>query len=242
MFLWDYLKKSRASGYFLALSGGADSAAVALVVYNMCKLLVKEINEKRKTQILEELRIVLRDKNYIPQSAHELCSKVLYIAYLATDNSSVETTKRAADIAKEIGANHRYFNFNHIVKSYKGLASQVLRKEALFEVEGGSKAVDLCLQNIQARNRMSITYMLAQLELTSRNLPGFLLVASSSNLDEALRGYMTKYDCSSGDINPIGSFSKNALKKYLQWNQENGIKFVSQVLNATPTAELTPLS
>jgi NAD+ synthase (glutamine-hydrolysing) len=41
LYLWDYLKKSGASGYFLALSGGADSAAVALVVYNMCQLLYK---------------------------------------------------------------------------------------------------------------------------------------------------------------------------------------------------------
>ena len=27
----------------------------------------------------------------------------------------------------------------------------------------------------------------------------------SANVDEALRGYMTKYDCSSADINPIGN-------------------------------------
>lgn len=89
---------------------------------------------------------------------------------------------------------------------------------------------------------MSITYMLAQLELSSRNLPGFLLVVTSSNLDEALRGYLTKYDCSSGDINPIGSMSKSSLKDYLRWNRDiQGIKFVDTVLNATPTAELTPL-
>lgn len=160
---------------------------------------------------------------------------------MATDNSSQETTQRAAAIAAELGANHRYINFNHIVKSYKGLASEVLGKEAKFEIEGGSKSVDLCLQNIQARNRMAITYMLAQLELSTRNLPGFLLVVSSSNLDESLRGYLTKYDCSSGDINPIGSLSKTALKNYLKWNARNGIKFVDSVLNAEPTAELTPL-
>lgn len=37
----------------------------------------------------------------------------------------------------------------------------------------------------------------------------------SANVDEALRGYMTKYDCSSADINPIGGFSKSDLKKFL---------------------------
>lgn len=38
--LWDYLKKSGASGFFLPLSGGIDSSAVALIVFNMCRLLV----------------------------------------------------------------------------------------------------------------------------------------------------------------------------------------------------------
>lgn len=36
-YLWDYLRKSKSSGYFLPLSGGADSAASALCVYYMCK-------------------------------------------------------------------------------------------------------------------------------------------------------------------------------------------------------------
>jgi len=42
-YLYDYLKKSGASGYFLALSGGADSGSVSLIVYNMCELIYKEI-------------------------------------------------------------------------------------------------------------------------------------------------------------------------------------------------------
>jgi len=42
-------------------------------------------------------------------------------------------------------------------------------------------------------------------------------VIGSANLDEALRGYCTKYDCSSADINVIGSFSKTDLRKYLEF-------------------------
>jgi len=41
------------------------------------------------------------------------------------------------------------------------------------------------------------------------------LVLGSSNLDESLRGYVTKYDCSSADINPLGSLTKNTIKKLL---------------------------
>ena len=32
---------------------------------------------------------------------------------------------------------------------------------------------------------------------------------------QALRGYYTKYDCSAADINPIGSISKEDLKRFM---------------------------
>lgn len=54
--------------------------------------------------------------------------------------------------------------------------------------------------------------MLAQLSPShSLNSNGFLLVLGSSNIDEGLRGYFTKYDCSSADLNPIGGINKNDL-------------------------------
>jgi len=43
------------------------------------------------------------------------------------------------------------------------------------------------------------------------------LVLASSNSDEALRGFYTKYDAASADINPIGSFSKHDLRKFLYY-------------------------
>ena len=36
-YLWDYLRRSGASGYFLPLSGGADSASTAAIVGVMCQ-------------------------------------------------------------------------------------------------------------------------------------------------------------------------------------------------------------
>ena len=36
--LWDYLRRSGAGGFFLPLSGGADSASVAAIVGTMCEL------------------------------------------------------------------------------------------------------------------------------------------------------------------------------------------------------------
>merc|ERR1712226_421749 len=70
---------------------------------------------------------------------------------------------------------------------------------------------------------------------------GSLLVLGSANVDEALRGYYTKYDCSAADINPIGGINKRDLKAFLKWSAKNkGIDVLENVANAMPTAELRP--
>jgi len=67
---------------------------------------------------------------------------------------------------------------------------------------------------------MVMSYLLAQLTPWVRGRTGYLLVLGTANVDESLRGYMTKYDCSSADLNPIGSISKMDLKKLLTWAGE----------------------
>ncbi len=111
-----------------------------------------------------------------------------------------------------------------------------------FEAHGGSVRENVALQNVQARSRMVIAYLFAQLVLWTRDRPGGLLVLGSANVDEALRGYMTKYDCSSADINPIGGISKTDLKSFLAFARKRfDLAALDQVLNARPTAELVPL-
>lgn len=46
--LWDYLRRSGATGYMLPLSGGADSSATAAIVGNMCQLVTKAVAEGNK--------------------------------------------------------------------------------------------------------------------------------------------------------------------------------------------------
>ena len=52
---------------------------------------------------------------------------------------------------------------------------------------------------------MAIAYLFAQMLPTVRKRPcgGSLLVLGSANVDELLIGYLTKYDRSSADINPM---------------------------------------
>lgn len=100
-------------------------------------------------------------------------------------------------------------------------------------------AEDLALQNIQARLRMVLSYLCAQLFPWVRGNRGFLLVLGSANVDEALRGYMTKYDCSSADINPIGGMSKGDLKKMLHWvANTHGLDVLREISSAAPSVGL----
>jgi NAD+ synthase (glutamine-hydrolysing) len=84
------------------------------------------------------------------------------------------------------------------------------------------------------------------------NTPG-LLVLASSNSDEALRGFYTKYDASSADINPISSLDKGFLKRLLNWcaqttsmhqkGFQEGYQFnmLEDIINITASPELTPV-
>lgn len=94
---------------------------------------------------------------------------------------------------------------------------------------------------------MVLGYMLAQLLPWHRQRGGFLLVLGSANVDEALRGYMTKYDCSAADINPIGGVSKGDLKSFLLHAASTPLPSVAYpslaaIVSAPPSAELRPLA
>lgn len=88
---------------------------------------------------------------------------------------------------------------------------------------------------------MVLTFMMAQLVPWTRNQQGFLLVLGSANIAEGLRGYLTKYDCSSADINPIGGINKSDLKDFLKWfGKEIDLPVLTEIAEAKPTAELQP--
>eukprot|EP01112_Ceratiomyxa_fruticulosa_P017654 TRINITY_DN5544_c0_g2_i1.p1 TRINITY_DN5544_c0_g2~~TRINITY_DN5544_c0_g2_i1.p1 ORF type:complete len:705 (+),score=141.82 TRINITY_DN5544_c0_g2_i1:93-2207(+) len=241
--LWDYLRRSKLGGYFLPLSGGADSSATATIVGIMTQLVVKECEEGNQ-QVIEDARRIVGDEKYVPKDARELASRVLFTCYMGSVNSSSETRDRAALVAKEIGATHNNAIIDPITTAFLDTWTKIFpEKTPKFKAFGGTATENLALQNIQARSRMVLSYLMAQLLLWKENRPGSLLVLGSANVDEALRGYMTKYDCSSADVNPIGAVSKMDLKRFLRWAAATrGYPSLVSVVEATPTAELEPIT
>lgn len=245
--LWDYLRRCGAAGFFLPLSGGADSAASCTIVGVMCELVLAEVKAGNAT-VLADLRGIVSEPDFVPETRQDISSRIMHTCYMGTSNSGKATQRRAEDLAKQIGGYHCYANLDAMIASiitvFVAITASLLGKPKVprFTSQGGTMSEDLALQNIQSRSRMVLAYMLSQLLPWVRGRSGWLLNLASANVDESLRGYFTKYDCSSADLNPIGSFSKTDLKSFLQ---HAAVKYhlpaLTDIVCAPPTAELRPI-
>lgn len=111
-------------GFFLPISGGADSAATATLVGIMCQLVLLEI-EKGNEQVLNDVRSVTRDPQFTPKNAKELANRIFFTCYMGTTNSSQETRDRAAKLADQIGSYHLSLTIDEIINSFSVIFSQV---------------------------------------------------------------------------------------------------------------------
>ncbi|KAH7105940.1 glutamine-dependent NAD(+) synthetase with GAT domain-containing protein [Auriculariales sp. MPI-PUGE-AT-0066] len=243
--LWDYLRRSRTQGYFLPLSGGIDSCATAVIVHSMCRLVADAAANGNRHVIADARRMTgeAPDSAYLPTDPREFASRVFHTCYMGTENSSNDTRSRAKELADAIGSYHVDLNMDSLVTAIRNLFTLITGFKPQYKMHGGSQAENLALQNIQARLRMVLSYMFAQLLPWVRGKQGGLLVLGSANVDESLRGYLTKYDCSSADINPIGGISKTDLKKFIAHGRDHfQLPVLTKFLDAVPTAELEPIT
>ncbi|XP_055388575.1 uncharacterized protein LOC129617270, partial [Condylostylus longicornis] len=259
--LWDYLRRSGASGFFVPLSGGADSAAVVTIVGAMAQEVCTAMEAGDECQChftsssylsvfliqfviseVERVTRMSREKEGFPKQPAALCNILLHTCFMGSTNSSSSTRQAATALAEEIGAFHFSIAIDSVVSAFLSVFQLVAGRIPKYSLFGGTPAEDLALQNIQARIRMVFSYLFSSLLPWIRSKTGYLLVLGTGNVDEALRGYLTKYDCSSADINPIGSISKVDLRAFLRWSVVNlGYNSLIDIVNAQPTAELRPI-
>ncbi|DBA79501.1 TPA: hypothetical protein ACH3X2_007768 [Trebouxia sp. C0005] len=240
--LWDYLRRSGASGYMLPLSGGADSSATAAIMGCMTQLVTKAVDAGDKLVEADARRVGQYKEGEKVGTPQELANRIFTTVYMGTVNSGSATKDRARNLAKQIGADHLDVKVDIVIDAMAKLFQMITGKTPRFRADGGSNAENLALQNIQARLRMVLAFFLAQLMPWVRDRSGFLLVLGSANVDEGLRGYLTKYDCSSADVNPIGGISKTDIRRFLYWAADHlGYSELRGVVAAPPSAELEPI-
>ena len=230
--LFDYLRKSRSKGFVLSLSGGADSSACAVMVAEMVKKGVKElgvvefIKKAGLTDLLDaSLLVELPEK----EQSKKILSQILHCAYQGTVNSGSATFNSAKELTESIGAKFYYWTIDKEVDNYRSEMEKALGRELLWETD------DLALQNIQARARSPIIWMLA-------NIKNALLI-TTSNRSEGDVGYATMDGDTSGSIAPIAGVDKYFIQQWLKWAEVNldqpGLKHVNSLI---PTAELRPVA
>lgn len=226
--LYDYMRKSYSKGFIVSLSGGADSSAVATLIYLMLEFGIKEIGLERFTNKLSYMSEKIKGLN----TTKELMNKLLTCAYQATANSGDVTKNAAKSLAEDLGADFIYFNINEIVKQYVEMVGEGIGRQFSWKTD------DIALQNIQARVRGPGIWMLA-------NERGALLL-TTSNRSEAAVGYATMDGDTCGGLCPIGGIDKNFLRSWLRWLEHEGPEGVGKlpvlklINEQQPTAELRP--
>jgi NAD+ synthase (glutamine-hydrolysing) len=220
--LFDYLRKSKAKGFVLSLSGGADSSACAVFVAEMVRRASLELGWEPFYKILglqaETGEFTLR----------KAVGRLLTCAYQSTRNSSPETLDAAKKLAESIGAKFHHWSIDEEVSSYSVKIEKAIERSLTWEVD------DITLQNIQARARSPIIWMLANIHRA--------VLLTTSNRSEGDVGYATMDGDTSGSLAPIAGLSKMFILQWLKWMEKElnytGLNPVNQL---QPTAELRPL-
>jgi NAD+ synthase (glutamine-hydrolysing) len=217
--LFDYLRKSKNKGFVLSLSGGADSSSIAVLVAEMVR---NGINNLGFETFKNKIGVPLK-----PGTNKEIVSQILFTAYQGTVNSSEETFNSAKNLANSLGAQFFDWKIDEEIASYQQSIEKALGRALTWEED------DIALQNIQARARSPIIWMLANIKKC--------LLLSTSNRSEGDVGYATMDGDTSGSISPIAAVDKGFILAWLKYAENTlGYEGLENVNSLSPTAELRP--
>ncbi len=225
--LFDYLRKSRAQGYVVSLSGGADSTATSLLCRFAIELAVRELGADRLAERLGHIAD-------LPDSSDpgDWMARLLTCVYQATANNTQTTRDAARLVATEIGAQFFEVEIDAIVNAYVAAGEASLGRELTWQED------DAALQNIQARTRAPLVWLFANLRKS--------VLLCTSNRSEAAVGYATMDGDTAGGLCPIAGIDKSFLRRWLRWLELHGytdgapLTFLEAVTEQAPTAELRP--
>jgi NAD+ synthase (glutamine-hydrolysing) len=236
--LWDYLRKSRAQGYVVSLSGGADSAACAVLVSLAIGLAFHELGTGGVLQQLPACRRLHEVIEAVieagggPDALTAAVGALLACAYQPTEHSGPVTRHAAEQIARAIGAEFHVIDVDAQYKAYIASLEAAIGRPLSWATD------DVTLQNIQARVRAPSIWMLA-------NIRGAVLL-TTSNRSEAAVGYATMDGDTAGGLAPLGGIDKTYLRAWLAWMETEGpvglgpVRALGLINAQVPTAELRP--
>ncbi|MCU0419681.1 MAG: NAD(+) synthase [Cyclobacteriaceae bacterium] len=217
--LFDYLRKSKAKGFVLSLSGGADSSMCAVLVAEMIRRASRELGWARFNELTG-----------LPPATDNVTTAtalLLTCAYQGTKNSSAATFQSAQELASSLGAAFHHWTIDEPISYYTQQIERAIGRPLSWEAD------DIALQNIQARGRSPVIWLLANIQRA--------VLLTTSNRSEGDVGYATMDGDTSGSLAPIAGLDKPFILQWLRYAQHAlGYHGLAHVNNLTPTAELRP--
>ncbi len=226
--LFDYMRRARAKGFVVSLSGGIDSACVALLAAQMWALALEAFGSGAALAKHVHLSAPKAD----PDSAAAWIREYVTCVYQKTVNSSAQTETAARALATAMGATFYVVDVQPMVDAYTRTFEQSTGNELTWQKD------DLTLQNIQARARAPMAWMYA-------NHKQALLLATC-NRSEVAVGYATMDGDTAGGLSPLAGVDKRFLREWIAWAETScslglgPIAALSQITKLPPTAELRP--
>ncbi|MDI9356442.1 MAG: NAD(+) synthase [Chitinophagaceae bacterium] len=217
--LYDFMRKTKSKGFTLSLSGGADSVTCALLVREMVKRSVQQIGIYSFCKNIG-IPLLLKESDIMKQ--------ILITVYQSTENNSDTTFLSAHNVAKEIHCTFLSWEIDSLIEQSLHTVQSALHYNFTWEKD------DTTLQNIQARIRSPLVWLLA-------NIHNYVLL-TTSNRSEGDVGYATMDGDTSGGLAPLAGVSKHFIKQWLLWAEKNlGYSQLLYVNALKPTAELRPI-
>jgi len=208
MALREYLKKAGVRKVALALSGGRDSTMCAVLLARMVTYQYPALNISERKQKMNDL---------------------LVTAYMGTNNSGSTTRDAAKALSEEIGAVH----YDGHIQDAMDTHLKVFQEMTGIALTWEKPEHDIPLQNVQARLRGSLIWMVA-------NIHNALLI-TTSNKSEVAVGYTTMDGDTSGGLAPIADVPKSLVIEWLDWAaQYHSYDALKMVTSIPSTAELRP--
>jgi NAD+ synthase (glutamine-hydrolysing) len=87
-------------------------------------------------KVLATLRRIVKDQNFMPADAKEICSRILFTAYMASSNSSKVTRDRANLLAKEINCVHFNLSIEEVYNAFCKTAVDVFKANPKYKDQG----------------------------------------------------------------------------------------------------------
>jgi NAD+ synthase (glutamine-hydrolysing) len=219
--LYDYLRKSKARGFVLSLSGGADSGCCAVLVAEMVR---RSASQLGWSSVCADLGL---DPDKVQDNEKEAMGLLLHCVYQATKNSSEETLAAAQTLSRSLGAHFTHWSVQEEVDSYTAKIEGSIGRKLTWDID------DITLQNIQARARSPVVWMLANVKKA--------VLLTTSNRSEGDVGYATMDGDTSGSLAPIAGIDKLFILRFLRYAQASlGYSGLSKINRLEPTAELRP--